>query len=291
MWLSCPDMKLARPDVFHPRIVFAGCPQQVAGDGDDAGLVAALRKRGLHARWLSWDDPESCRADLVILRATHDYAGRLDEFVAWTKGVPNLLNAPAVVAWNANWRYLDDLARRGVQTVPGEIVAPGDAVRLPRTGRVLIGPAAGTGARRHANRSAAAAYIAELHEAGRSAFFQPTAPAPETALIFLGGDPSHAFVAGESGAAEPDFEIWDVAAAALSAAAAQVGIRAAEFLYARAVVAGDPPRLLELQLIDPSLGWLRLDATARDLAQRNFAVCVESALERLGLGPLSHRRP
>lgn len=284
-------MKLARPDVFHPRIVLAGCPQQVSGDADDAGLVAALRKRGLHARWLSWDDPESSRADLVIVRASHDYPRRLDEFAAWTKTVTNLLNAPAVVAWNADWRYLDDLERLGVPTVPGEIVAPGDGLQLPRTGRVLVGPAVGTGTRRHAGRSAAAAYIAELHEAGRSAFFQPAPPAPETVLVFLGGDPSHAFVAGESGAAEPDFEIWDVGSAALAAAAAQVGIRAIELLYARAVVAGDPPRLLELQLIDPSLGWLRLDDDARDLAQRQFAVCVESACERLGLGPLSQRGP
>src|ERR1700678_2627253 len=101
MGLSCPGMKGARPDIFPPRIVLAGCPQQVAGDGDDAGLVAALGQRGLHARWLSWDDREVGGADLVILRATHDYAGRLDEFLAWTTGVANLLNAPAVVAWNA----------------------------------------------------------------------------------------------------------------------------------------------------------------------------------------------
>ncbi len=77
-------MKLARPDVFHPRIVLAGCPALPEGDGDDAGLVAALRKRGLHARWLSWDDPATLEADLVILRATWDYIDRLDEFLAWT---------------------------------------------------------------------------------------------------------------------------------------------------------------------------------------------------------------
>ena len=39
-------VKLAWPDVFRPRIVFAGCPALVEGDGDDAELVAALRKRG-----------------------------------------------------------------------------------------------------------------------------------------------------------------------------------------------------------------------------------------------------
>ncbi|EUA32212.1 hypothetical protein I548_0986 [Mycobacterium intracellulare] len=35
-------------------------PHRAGGPGDDpddAGLVPALRRRGLHARWLSWDDP------------------------------------------------------------------------------------------------------------------------------------------------------------------------------------------------------------------------------------------
>jgi hypothetical protein len=286
-------MKLARPDVFHPRIVLAGCPQHVDGDGDDAGLVAALRHRGLHARWLSWDDPETGRADLVILRATRDYADRLDEFLTWATGVANLLNAPAVVAWNAYRRYLDDLADRGVPTVPGDVLAPGNPVRLPRTGDVFVSPSVGTGTRHCADRSAAVAYIAELHMAGQSALVQPGASARETVLIFLGGKPSHAFIkrARTLLAAEPDFEVWDVGAVALAAAAAQVGIDAAELLYARAHLLDDPPRLLELQLVEPSLGWRRLDVDSRDLAQRQFALAVESACERLGLGPFSHRRP
>jgi len=265
-------MKLARPDIFHPRIVLAGCPQQVAGDGDDAGLVAALRHRGLHARWLSWDDPDAVRADLVISRATHDYADRLDEFLAWTTRVPNLLNAPAVVAWNADRRYLADLADRGVPTVPGEVVAPGDRVRLPRTGGVFVSPAVGTGTRRFDDRSAAATYIAD---AKRNVFVQCADSAPETMLIFLGGKPSHAFPP------DPDFELWDVGAAALAAAAREP----TELLCARAHLSG--ARLVELQLVDPSLGFRLLDAGARDLAEREFALALESALRRLGLGPLS----
>ena len=89
-------MKLARPDIRHPRIVLVG-----SEGGDDAGLVAALRKRGLHAHWLSWVDPETLHADLVILRTTTDYAERRNEFLAWTKRVSNLLNGADVVAWNA----------------------------------------------------------------------------------------------------------------------------------------------------------------------------------------------
>ncbi|BBZ39101.1 hypothetical protein [Mycobacterium conspicuum] len=269
-------MKLARPDVFHPRIVLAGCPRRAGGDADDAGLVTALRRRGLQARWLSWDDPEIAGAHLVILRATHDYADRLDEFLAWTTGVANLLNPPAVVAWNADRRYVTDLTDRGVPTVPGEVVAPGERARLPRHGDVFVGPTVGTGTRRFGERSAAAAYIAG---AKHSVFVQAADSAPDTVLIFLGGKPSHAFPP------EPDFELWDVGAAALAAAAADP----AELLCARVHLSGN--RVVDLQLVDPSLGWRRLDADTRDLAQREFALAVESACERLGLGPLSHRGP
>ena len=268
-------MKLARPDVFHPRIVLAGCPRHVGGDADDAGLVAALRQRGLQARWLSWDDPAVGGAHLVILRATHDYADRIDEFMSWTGRVANLLNPPAVVAWNADRRYVTDLTDRGVPTVPGEVVAPGERARLPRRGEVFVGPAVGTGTRRFTDRAAAAAHIAQSK---RSVFVQPADSAAETVLIFLGGKPSHAFPP------EPDFELWDVGAAALAAAG-----NPSELLYARVHLSG--ARVVELQLVDPSLGWRRLDAETRDLAQRGFALAVESACERLGLGPLSHRRP
>src|ERR1700741_2628448 len=107
-------MKLARPDIRHPRIVLAG--SQHAERGDDAGLVAALRKRGLHARWMSWSDPDTLRADLGIIRATTVCADQLDEFLAWTRRVRNLLNAPDVVAWNIDHRYLHDLRHTGVPT-------------------------------------------------------------------------------------------------------------------------------------------------------------------------------
>jgi hypothetical protein len=225
-------MKLARPDIRHPRIVLVGSQR-----GDDAGLVAALRKRGLHARWLSWDDPDTLQADLVILRSVTAYADRLDEFLAWTKRVHNLLNAAAVVAWNAGQHHLRDLRQAGVP------------VRSRRS------------------------------------------TASQTALVFLGGIQSHAFAAASP--VEADFELWDLGQAALQAAADHAGIGADELLYARADVIGGPGHaaLVGLDLVAPLLGWQLLDDTARDDAQRQFALCVESALDRLGLGPLSHRRP
>ena len=121
--------------------------------------------------------------------------------------------------------------------------------------------------------------------------FAASAPGRTTALVYLGGVQSHAFTAQRS--VDADFELWDVGHAALRVAAKQAGIGADELLYARADVIGGPgdAELVGLDLIAPSLGWQLLDDTARDDGQRQFALCVESALDRLGLGPLSHRRP
>jgi hypothetical protein len=220
-------MKLARPDVFHPRIVLAGDRRHATGDRDDAGLVPALRQRGLHARWSAWDDPETRDADLVILRAARDHADRRDEFLAWVRRVRHLLNPPNAVAWNLGERYLGDLQSDGVPVLPG----------------------------------------------GKA----------QSALIFLGGKQSHAW------GVEPEFEVWDVGYAAIASAAERAGVGARELLYARADVAGD--RLVRLDLVAPSLGWSHLGADERELAQRRFAREVESACERLGLGPFSHRGP
>lgn len=228
-------MKLARPDIRHPRIVLTG---RAAERGDDDGLVAALRSRGLHAHWTPWDDPDTLHADLVILRATTDYHDRLDEFLTWTRRVPNLLNAPDVVAWNLSKHYLGDLGRAGVPT----LTAP-----PPRSTR--------------------------------------------TALVFLGGAQSHAFA--DKSPVECDFELWDVGYRTLDAAADHLAISASEVLCARVDVTGEPgdAYLVGLDLVAPTLGWHVLDDTTRADAQRQFALCVESALERLGLGPFSHRRP
>lgn len=312
-------MTLARPDIFHPRIVLAGCPALPEGDGDDSGLVAALRSRGLHARWLAWDDPATLTADLVILRAAWDYIDRLEEFLDWTGRVPHLLNAPEVVAWNVDKRYLADLAAAGVPTVPSTFFAPGSPVTIP-DGEVVVKPSVGAGsvgALRFSDRYQARAHAEALQAAGRTALVQPYDPRindGETALVFLGGQQSHAFTKGpilpppgaapvfdESGTyaeerlapTDPDVELWDVGYAALAAAAACVGIEVAELLYARVDVIGgaEGPRLLELELVEPSLGWRQLGDDERGRRERRFALGVESALERLGLGPFSHRRP
>ena len=255
----------------------------------------------------------------MVLRATWDYIDRLDEFLAWTRRVPNLLNAPDVVAWNTDKRYLADLAAAGVPTVPSQFFAPGERLSLD-DGEVVVKPAVGAGsvgAQRFTDPDAAREHAATLQDAGRTVLVQPYDPRiadGETAMVFLAGKQSHAFTKGpilpppghrpefdDSGtyaeeslrSAEPDFELWDVGHAALAAAGAHLGIAPSEFLYARVDVIGgrQDPRLLELELVEPSLGWRQIGQADRARQQREFALGVESALDRLGLGPLSHRGP
>lgn len=253
-------MKLARPNVFHPRIVLAAGGHLPDDDADDAGLVAALRRRGLHARWMPWDDPQTEEADLVILRSVGDGPGddtgddpgdgtgndtdRRAEFSAWTTRVANLLNPPAAIAWNVGRRYRRDLAAAGI-------------------------PIAASNTRTDA--------------AG-------------TTLIFISGKQSHSFDSSAAGVlrgAEEDFELWDLGYAAVDVACAKTGITRAELLFARVDLIGGrrDPVVAELDLIGPDLGWRHLDDAARALQQRTFALGVESACERMGLGPLSHRGP
>jgi hypothetical protein len=313
-------MKLARPDVFHPRIILASCPALPESDGDDDGLVGALRQRGLHARWLPWDDPQTLEADLVILRATWDYIDRLDEFLAWTRRVRNLLNPAGVVAWNTDKRYLADLADAGVPTVPSRFFAPAETIHIPDAGEFVVKPAIGmgsVGALRFTEPDEARDHAKSLQAEGQTVLVQPydaRIEDGETALVFLAGRQSHAFTKGpilpppgqapafdESGTyaqetltpADPDFELWDVGHAALAAAATHLGMSTGELLYARVDVIGDrrDARVLELELVEPSLGWRQLDEKTRTRQQREFALGVESALDRFGLGPLSHRRP
>ena len=273
-------------------------PGAAGGDGDDAGLVAALGKRGLHARWLSWDDPATLRADLVVLRATWDYTERLDEFLRWTGRRAAICSTRRTwCAWNTDKRYLADLADADVPTVPSRFFTPGATVRLPKSAEVVVKPAVGAGSvdtLRFSDRDDARRHAARLQAAGRTVLVQPydaRIEEGETALVFLGGEQSHAFTKGailpppgdapgfdESGIfaeetlhpAEPDFELWDVGHAALAAAAAAPGHRRQELLYARVDVIGgrDDPRLLELELVEPSLGWRQLDADTRDAPQR-----------------------
>ncbi|MFJ3229973.1 RimK family alpha-L-glutamate ligase [Streptomyces sp. NPDC086787] len=251
-------------------------------DRDLPVLVAALTAAGAAAEAVRWDGPgiDWAGFDLVVIRSTWDYSERAAEFTAWTERVGKLTriaNPAAVVRWNADKRYLGDLAAAGVPVVPTLYAAPGDTPALPDDRDFVVKPASGAGARlaaryTPAERDTALRHLARLHELGLTAMVQPYLGGidvnGERALQFLAGrllhasrkravlTPGTAYDADK--VAHPGLEPWTPTPAELSVAERALAAvpDAPELLYARVDLAdGDDglPRLMELELIEPNL--------------------------------------
>ncbi|GAB3010169.1 ATP-grasp domain-containing protein [Saccharothrix stipae] len=281
------------------KVVFATCASLPAGDGDDDALVDALADVGVHAAWAEWGTP--VEADLVVLRSTWDYPERLPEFLAWCDAEPKLVNPASVVRWNIDKTYLVDLARHGVPVVPTAVAEPG-FTDWPE-GEFVVKPTVGAGSRgalrvAAGDHGAAAAHLAALDVPALVQPYQANVDSVgETAMVFLGGLYSHAFTKGamltedaqydESGlyiverlsGAAPSAAQRRVAEDVVDAAAELTGLRRDDFLYARVdLIPGtdNAPLLLELELVEPSLGFRQTDATA----PLRFASAVRAALAR-----------
>jgi glutathione synthase/RimK-type ligase-like ATP-grasp enzyme len=131
-------------------LLLVTCRDWPMGEPGAGTLDAALAERGISARWVPWDDPEvDWSRSLVAVRSTWDYDARREEFLAWARSVPRLLNGADVFAWNTDKAYLVELADAGVQVVP-TIVVDGEedlppAIATYRT--AVVKPRVGAGGR------------------------------------------------------------------------------------------------------------------------------------------------
>lgn len=268
--------------------ILVGCAELPSGDGDDDAVVPALKSLGFEVTWAAWDSgADFASADVVILRATWDYAARRAEFLEWCDSVPSLVNSAEVVRWNTDKSYLVELSDAGLAVVPTTLVSPGSSASFP-SAEFVVKPSVGAGSRgaaRFAAGADASAHVAALHAEGHTAMIQPYQSSVDTegelALVYLGGIYSHAFekaamlgsTMDESGLylteklapASPPADALALAEDALDAASALLGILRAELLYARVDVvrgADGKPLLLELELTEPSLGFRQTDPAA-----------------------------
>ena len=234
---------------------------------DDRRLAAALAERGAGVEIPSWDDPavDWERFDLVVIRSTWDYARRRDEFLAWCDAVGERLhNAPALVRWNSDKRYLGEMGAVGIAVVPTHYVEPGEA-SPELVGEVVVKPNISAGGRdtgRFGERAhdQALELIAAIQASGRVAMVQRYEPSVdalgETAVLCIDGEPAHAL--RKRAVLRPD-EVAPVR---------DDGVGAAEIMY-------DPG------LVTPA------EATAAELARaREVLMWVE---ERFGYRPLYAR--
>src|SRR5678809_600523 len=100
---------------------------------DDRLLVPALERASISAEAAVWSDQsiDWGSYDAVVIRSCWDYHLRVAEFFTWLDRLEServrVWNPPALVRWNADKRYLLDLARRGVPTIPTMIALRGRA--------------------------------------------------------------------------------------------------------------------------------------------------------------------
>jgi O-ureido-D-serine cyclo-ligase len=295
------------------RIALVSAREALALDPDMEPLVAALRQAGAEVATPFWDDSavDWRRYSAAVLRSTWDYVERIDEFLPWADRCAQqtlLLNPPAVVRWNTDKHYLLDLAQQGIPVVPTRFVEPGSVAaqqieRFLRDGAValtagtadsiaefVVKPSIGAGSkdtaryRRH-EVTQATEHLARLLAQGRSAMLQPylgrVDEHGETALIYLGGEFSHAIRKGpllRAGAAlveglfapeqiTPRQPQSDELAVARQAYAA---IGSSRPVYARIDLirgADDAPVVLELELTEPSLFFVHAPGSAQHFAR------------------------
>jgi glutathione synthase/RimK-type ligase-like ATP-grasp enzyme len=259
-------------------------------DEDLAPLQHALQSAGMEAPIVAWDDPTVSwsRFDLVLLRSPWDYTERLSEFLAWAERVSTqttLLNPLDVIRRNTDKHYLADLGKLGIAVVPSEFAEPGDDAaaalqnflhKYPDAAEFVVKPAVGAGSRdaqRYGREQdeAATAHIERLLADERSVLMQPyltsVDEAGETALMFFDGVFSHAIRKGpllqrDEGPTRALFAPEKISARVPGkdevalAQATLAALTGDPLAYARVDLiraADGSPRVLELELTEPSL--------------------------------------
>ncbi|MBO9664786.1 hypothetical protein [Dokdonella sp.] len=292
-----------------PRIALVSVAAARALDEDLAPLLDALHAAGAAAEVADWDDAarDWSGYDLALLRSTWDYTDRLPDFLAWAARAAAhtlLLNPPEVLRWNTDKHYLAELERAGVAIVPSRFVEPGDApppaldaflAEHAMAREFVVKPSVGAGSRDaqrygREQRAEAVTHIARLHAAGRSVLLQPYLDRVdehgETALIHFDGTFSHAIRKGPLlrrgdgptaalfAAEQITPRVPDTAERALAERALRAVPFAGPLAYARVDLIHDSdgaPRLLELELAEPSLFFAHAPGSAARFVQTILA--------------------
>ena len=296
------------PDQKPFRIALISARAARDTDEDLPPLEAALRAGGAATEIVDWDDMAADWAafDLALLRSPWDYTLRYAEFLRHAERIASLTrleNPLEVVRWNTQKRYLLDLERAHVPIIPSLIVDPHeDAARAVARARseydaaeLVVKPTVGAGSRdtqRHAHADAKAmeGHVARLLNEGRSALIQPYLPSVdqhgETAVIFFAGRFSHAIRKGAllQAGATPTQELFAKeqieprVPAAEELRVAEQTLAAIPFetpLYARVdLIRGSSgePRVLEVELTEPSLFFAHAPGSAARFADAVFSV-------------------
>ncbi|MEE8468379.1 MAG: hypothetical protein V3T22_07990 [Planctomycetota bacterium] len=281
-------------------VALASCDAYLDLHPDDRILREALHARGLTTTVVSWTDEayDWTGVRCCLPRNTWDYPERAVDFDHWlgrAHELTQLWNPLRALRWNVHKRYLGDLERAGVATLPTATFSAGAqvdlAAELDRRGwrEVVVKPAIGLSARLGMRLSRDEIPSGQAHLdrilAKEDALVQPFARSVESrgelSLIYLDGGFSHAVVKRAApGEWRVQEELGGTVEAALpredeiELACRAMAVAPGELLYARVDLVrdgSDQPLLMELELIEPVLffGWG--EGSAERLAGALFA--------------------
>ena len=264
------------------RLALATCAARAWIDPDDAHLAATLAQLGAPPTVCVWNDAQVdwSAFDLVLIRTIWDYHQHHAAFGQWLDRLDRLgiatVNDSRLLRWNSDKRYLFELARLGVATIPTRLAHGGELARVLASmpdASVVVKPTISGGAwqtlRGEIGDTAFAAAAAQLPTAMEylvQPYLSEIASAGEWSLLYFGGEYSHAVIkrpaagdyrvqdehGGRSEAATPDAATRAAAERALVAVAA-AGHDVPAYARVDGVVSGGRFMLMELELIEPSL--------------------------------------
>jgi hypothetical protein len=271
-------------------VTLVTCHAQPCLTPSDSLLKMELEKLGASVRVAIWTDSEVdwSASDLTVIRSTWDAHLRFGEFESWLRHIhvkTRICNPMENILWNLDKRYLLDLGKRGVATIPTAYLASGSRVKLDSTDfdwpRVVAKPSIGGGSfavRSFFVPAESAALEDHLDNIlGRTGalvqrFEESVADLSERSLVFIGGNYSHAVrrIAFNTGNTPDTPEFDHRAEEGEIAFAAQVleAAYSSDLAFARVDILPTPEGLLlmELELIEPALFLTRLPGAAHKLA-------------------------
>ncbi|WP_019960706.1 ATP-grasp domain-containing protein [Woodsholea maritima] len=266
----CPG----HPDAGHYALEFTREFEALEGPCKEAGFILKA---------VVWDDPALNPDEYaaMIVGPTWDYPLKQDLFLEtlarFERHCP-VFNPAKLVRWNLDKYYLQDLAERGVKTVPTLWADHADEATISAAFNTLgsdtlvVKPRVGAGAWRQAKIKRGEALPAPEALPPAQCMIQPFLPAIATegeyTYLYFGGEFSHALVkrpkagdyrvqgehGGQEEKIEPSTDDLAVAKKALDAACTHLGL--SSILYARVDLArglDGELALMELEMIEPYL--------------------------------------
>ncbi|MBL4697680.1 MAG: hypothetical protein JKX70_02490 [Phycisphaerales bacterium] len=261
------------------KIAYVSCAALPEVDIDEQPLVEALVKAGHEPVVAAWDDDSVDWAsfDVAIVRATWNYAMKVEAFEAWidrVDGLTKLLNSKATLKWNLHKEYLCELSDAGVPIIPSVFVDRymsldvEEVVELEGWSKIVIKPTVSAGSfgtksfdLAAGDGEAAQAFFDEMI-AMRDMMIQRYMPSVdtvgETALIVIDGELTHA-IEKRPRFDDQDEEVYlreDISDEMRMFVKKVLDAAGKEHLYARVDVMPDDDGVLllsELELLEPSL--------------------------------------